>query len=80
MDIELVTNPRADEEFRTHARGLLDQGAQTPEALASALQERYPGVVVRARDIEGERRTVWYVYREGRWVSGQPEKADGEGR
>ncbi len=76
MDIELVTNPRADEEFRTHARELLDLGARTPEALASALRERYPGSVVRARDIEGERRTVWYVYREGRWVSGVRERGN----
>jgi PAS domain-containing protein len=39
----------------------------TPEGLAARLRQLFPRVTVRERGLEGEP-TVWYVYRDGRWV------------
>jgi hypothetical protein len=64
----LIASPRDDEEFRTTAEALVAAGANTPSALQAALRGRYPNVVVRARDLSGERGVIWYVYRDGRWT------------
>lgn len=63
-----VINPRRDAEFvgEVEAEG---PSASSPQALEAALRTRYPRVVVRPRQLEGERAEVWYVYREGSWVS-----------
>lgn len=63
----LVTNPTDDAQFASAAEAALEDG-QTPEDLEALLRRDFPRVVVRARDLAGER-LVWYVYREGRWVS-----------
>ena len=47
------------------------------DGLAAALRTRYPNAVVRLRNIDGELDEVWYVYRDGRWVS---ESGQVEGR
>ena len=63
----LVVNPRNDPEFVATATRLAATGARTPELLMRKLRERFPSVLVRARELSGEPE-VWYVYREGRWV------------
>ena len=64
----LIASPRDDEKFRTIAEALVAAGASTPSALQAELRGRYPNVVVRARDLSGERGVIWYVYRDGRWT------------
>lgn len=63
----LIASPRDDAAFREFAEELVANGAAAAETLESALRVRYPKAVVRARDLEGERAVVWYVYRDGRW-------------
>jgi predicted ATP-binding protein involved in virulence len=65
----LVTNPADDRAFRDAAEAALLDG-QSVEELQRILRHEYPRVVVRARDLTGERPIVWYVYREGHWVGG----------
>jgi hypothetical protein len=64
----LIPSPHDDEAFRDLAETLVAAGADTPNALQAALSSRYPDVVVRARDLSGERGVIWYVYRDGRWT------------
>jgi len=63
-----VINPRRDADFvaRVEAEG---PSARNPSALEAILRTDYPKAVVRPRQLEGERAEVWYVYREGYWVS-----------
>ena len=63
----LIINPRSDEVFVDRVQ-MLANSADVPDELQERLRIEYPSAVVRARDLEGERRPVWYVYREGRWV------------
>jgi hypothetical protein len=65
----LITNPADDVAFRDHAEAALREGQSVAE-LQLILRRAYPRALVRARDLEGERPVVWYVYREGRWVAG----------
>jgi hypothetical protein len=64
----LIVNPASDRVFREFAEVSL-RPKDDPQALQRRLRERYPKAVVRARDLSGEPLDVWYVYREGRWVS-----------
>jgi hypothetical protein len=66
----LVLNPRQDPSFLKCAEQLL-AASDGPEALQAALREHYPAAVVRERVLASEPQTVWYVYRDGRWVSGR---------
>jgi hypothetical protein len=63
-----VINPRRDADFvaTVEAEG---PTAESPAAFELSLRARYPRAVVRPRQLEGERSEVWYVYREGTWVS-----------
>jgi hypothetical protein len=65
----LILNPRADERFTERAHEALARGAASPMQLQAALREVYPRAIVRARDLSGEPVVVWYVYRDGHWVS-----------
>jgi hypothetical protein len=65
----IVANPSDDDAFTAHVAMLVDDGVETPEALQLQLRRRYPLAVVRPRDLSGEARRLWYVYREGRWVA-----------
>jgi hypothetical protein len=40
-----------------------------PEELEAMLRDSYPRAVVRPRALSGETLVVWYVYRDGHWVS-----------
>ncbi len=64
----LIVNPASDRAFRELAESALSP-SDDPQALQDRLREHYPKAVVRARDLSGEEVVVWYVYREGRWVS-----------
>jgi len=64
----LVLNPPDDPGFRALAVGLMDDGVRVPGDLEDRLRERHPHAVVRPRDLAGEQMSVWYVYRDGRWI------------
>jgi hypothetical protein len=64
----LVLNPPDDPRFRGLATRLIDEGVRTPAELEAGLRKTHPDAIVRPRDLVGERFSIWYVYREGRWV------------
>lgn len=64
----LVLNPRNDAAFVAFAEAALASGASTPEAFQDRLRERYPLAVVRQRELASEPFTIWYCYRDGRWI------------
>ena len=70
MSTTLVVNPRDDRPFVALAESLVADGARSPDELQTRLREEYPEAVVRARELDGEAFTIWYVYRDGHWVSG----------
>ena len=65
----LIINPPSDAAFVSACQGALVDADSDPARLQAALRLRYPDVVVRPRELSGETITVWYVYRDGRWVS-----------
>ena len=69
----LITNPANHVAFREDAESALQEGQSVAE-LQQILRGGYPRAIVRARDLEGERKVVWYVYREGHWVTGDDQE------
>ena len=67
----LVLNPSDDDAFREHALLTLAEW-MTPEEFEARLRARYPRAAVHVRLLTSEPQTVWYVYREGRWVPSRP--------
>ena len=67
MRRSIMVNPMSDAGFVDAAERALET-AGTHEALAEALRDAYPDVVVRPRSLSGESFEIWYVYRDGRWV------------
>lgn len=65
----LILNPPGDEDFAAFARSALNGGVIDPTELQRRLRQRFPKSIVRPRGLSGERTEVWYVYRDGRWVS-----------
>ena len=70
MSTTLVVNPRDDTPFVVTAERLVADGVRSPVELQERLRREYPDAVVRARELDGEAFTIWYVYRDGHWVSG----------
>jgi hypothetical protein len=68
MKPTLVVNPRSDTMFVSFADMLVEHGAASPAELEERLRAEYPDAVVHARILVGEPVTIWYVYRDGRWV------------
>ncbi len=66
----VIINPRDDLSFTELVERALQGGVDSPKALEGKLRERHGNAVVRRRELAGERVDVWYVYREGHWVSG----------
>ena len=64
---QLIVNPPDDDDFARHVERLAP-GAQKPHHLQTALRGSYPRAVVHERGLSAEPITVWYVYREGRWI------------
>lgn len=65
----LVTNPVTDRGFSAFAEEQLDAGFSTVAEFQGRLRVRYPDAVVHARELAGEPRAIWYVYRDGRWTN-----------
>jgi hypothetical protein len=63
-----VLNPVTDRTFAAFAAHELD-GAGNIEVFEARLRARYPPTAVHARVLSGEPATVWYVYRDGHWIS-----------
>lgn len=66
----VIINPRDDLPFSEMVDRSLLTGVESPDALERLLRDDYPLAVVRRRELAGEQVEVWYIYREGRWVSG----------
>ena len=64
----LVLNPSDDEGFRLDVEATIESGVVEPSMLQERLRDQYPQVVVRPRELSGERSLIWYVYRQGHWV------------
>ena len=77
MSTTLVVNPRDDTPFVTMAERLVADGVRSPNELQERLRREYPDAVVRARELDGEAFTIWYVYRDGHWVSGSAVQSEG---
>lgn len=80
MSTTLIVNPRDDPAFASFVRAVQAEGIATPDEFERRLRQRYPEAVVRLRDLHGETFIIWYVYRDGHWVSGGPDsKGAGHG-
>jgi hypothetical protein len=66
----LVLNPVDDLEF-AQAASEAAATTQDPTTIEIRLRVRYPAAVVRPRQLSGEARPMYYVYRDGRWVGGK---------
>ena len=77
MPTTLVVNPREDSPFVALAERLVADGVQSPDELQARLRQEYPDTVVRARELDGEAFSIWYVYRDGHWVSASREGPKG---
>jgi hypothetical protein len=77
MSTTLVVNPRDDMPFVALAERVVADGVRSPSELQDRLRQEYPEAVVRARELDGEAFTIWYVYRDGHWVTGSPEQPEG---
>lgn len=65
----VVRNPSKDSDFAAAIDDLLADGVKDSAGFQERLRVRFPRVLVRPRDLSGERVVVWYVYREGHWVN-----------
>jgi len=64
----LVLNPPDDEDFRSSAEHLIEDGIVEPSMLQASLRQSWPSAIVRPRELAGERTQIWYVYRDGHWI------------
>lgn len=64
----LVVNPRSDTAFVDLAEATVED-AMTPAQLEERLRGSFPRASVRARALSAEPMVVWYVYRDGQWIS-----------
>jgi hypothetical protein len=65
----LVINPVSDPSFVRACNDAMRAHPEFPDALQAKLREAYPSAVVRPRALSGEITSIWYVYRDGHWVS-----------
>ena len=73
----LILNPRHDTRFVSVAEAIVSDGVRTPSELEEQLRRQYPRVVVHPRELTGESFTIWYVYRDGHWISSPAAPPDG---
>jgi hypothetical protein len=64
----LHLNPGDDEAFAAEVDRLITTGLRDAGEFQERLRAWYPAATVRPRDLASEPYTVWYVYRDGRWV------------
>jgi hypothetical protein len=67
----LFVNPVTDVTFVRLAEGWVASGVDKAPELQRILRKSYSEAVVRVRDITGEHEIIWYVYRDGRYISGE---------
>jgi hypothetical protein len=67
----LFVNPVSDATFVRLAEGWVANGVDDAAELERILRKSYANAVVRVRDISGEHELTWYVYRDGRYISGE---------
>ena len=80
MPLTLVLNPRDDPRFVGLAEAIVTDGVEAPAELQIRLRQAYPNAIVRARELDGEAQSIWYVYRDGHWIPaerGVAREADG---
>jgi hypothetical protein len=65
----IIANPPGDRGFRAMIDAFLMAGGRRPEELESVLRVRFQEALVRPRDLAAEQFDVWYVYRDGHWIS-----------
>jgi hypothetical protein len=65
----LVLNPPGDVDFAAFASHALNGGVIDPAEFQRRLRAKFPHSIVRRRGLSGERTEIWYVYRDGRWIS-----------
>jgi len=65
----LHLNPSDDQEFVADVARMLATGVCDAAEFQVHLRARYPDALVRPRDLAHEPFVLWYVYRDGRWVS-----------
>ena len=65
----IIANPPGDQRFRAMIDAFLVAGGHRPEDLEAVLRVQFPEALVRPRDLAAERFDVWYVYRDGHWIS-----------
>ena len=65
----IIANPRRDRRFRAMIDAFLVAGGRRPDDLEAILRIQFPEALVRRRDLAAERFDVWYVYRDGHWIS-----------
>ena len=66
--LTIVRNPASDAAFERAIAALVDEGIRDPDVFQARLAERYPLVLVRPRELDGESLGTWYVYRDGHWI------------
>jgi hypothetical protein len=74
----LVMNPRDDVHFVALAEAMVSDGVDSPRDLEARLRREYPDAVVRARELDGEALSIWYVYRDGHWIPAQVGTTEGD--
>lgn len=72
----LLPNPVGDRGFVDYVTEVASD-VDAPEELQKRLRVKYPAAIVRLRDIDGEQGVTWYVYRDGRWVTGPGQQEGG---
>ena len=65
--LQLIVNPDDDVDFAQFVERLAP-ACETSADLQTALRGSDPRAVVNERGLSAEWITVWYVYRDGRWV------------
>ena len=73
LPVLLVVNPDDDRDFAAAASEAA-AGTQDPTTMEIQLRVRYPAAVVRPRQLSGEARPVYYVYRDGRWIARETDR------
>ena len=66
----LFLNPADDFAFVGEVERLMADAIDDAAELERRLRAAFPLAVVRPRDLSNEPFVVWYVYRDGHWVSG----------
>ena len=65
----LVVNPATDGVFAAFVQLVVDDDAPSIADFERRVQALYPAAMVHARELADEPVLIWYVYRDGHWVS-----------